>query len=146
MAKKTELKFEKLQKDVIKWAGDKGIFEKSDAFHQIIKMGEEVLEYYDAEYKQDKKAIIDAIGDIQVYFIIYAHFLNKSDYVAELYNDRVSGDKMIGVIIINELKNFIINPFSPLDIQFEYTVLAIKELAALNGVNELECLESAYKR
>lgn len=103
--------YEILEKNIIKWAQERGIFEKSNALKQIDKTQEELLETKDALYKyyeilqtksrvkQDfflheeyeikkqerinKKEVLDGIGDMLVTIIILAKMV-ETDSVESL--------------------------------------------------------------
>lgn len=64
---------ESLETAVIKWAEDRGIFEKATPLSQLGKTEEEVTELETALCSEDLPAIRDAIGDITVTLIIQAH-------------------------------------------------------------------------
>jgi len=59
-----------LDKKVIKWAKDKGIFESSDPKSQCLKTLSEAGELADAVNKNNLDEIVDAIGDIEVTLIL----------------------------------------------------------------------------
>ena len=56
------------------WAKERGIFDKSTPFDQLLKTHEEVGELIKACYDNDKPAIQDAIGDVMVTLINYCYF------------------------------------------------------------------------
>ena len=57
------------------WAKERGIFEKSTPFDQLLKTHEEVGELIKACYDNDKPAIQDAIGDTMICLINYCYFI-----------------------------------------------------------------------
>jgi hypothetical protein len=57
------------------WAKERGIFDKSTPFDQLLKTHEEVGELIKACYDNDKPAIQDAIGDTMICLINYCHFI-----------------------------------------------------------------------
>lgn len=59
------------------WAKERGIFDKSTPFDQLLKTHEEVGELIKACYDNDKSAIQDAIGDVMVTLINYCYFINE---------------------------------------------------------------------
>lgn len=69
----------KNKQNVIDWAKEKGILEKSSPLKQHGKTQEEVDELKDALLRKDKEEIIDAIGDITVTLIIQSE-LNGLDF------------------------------------------------------------------
>ena len=56
------------------WAKERGIFEKSTPFDQLLKIHDEVGELIKACYDNDRPAIQDAIGDVMVTLINYCYF------------------------------------------------------------------------
>ena len=71
------------------WAKERGIFDKSTPFDQLLKTHEEVGELIKACYDKDKPAIQDAIGDVMVTLINYCYFVFKNKYYAiEIINAR----------------------------------------------------------
>jgi NTP pyrophosphatase (non-canonical NTP hydrolase) len=62
--------FTALEMDVVRWAEARGIVQNSTPLAQAIKTLEEVTELIEACHKQDRKAQIDAYGDILVTLIV----------------------------------------------------------------------------
>ncbi|WP_314152470.1 MazG-like family protein [Capnocytophaga granulosa] len=58
------------------WAKERGIFDKSTPFDQLLKTHEEVGEPIKASYDNDRTAVQDAIGDVMVTLIILKHLNN----------------------------------------------------------------------
>ena len=58
------------------WAKERGIFDKSTPFHQLLKTHEEVGELIKACYDDDLPAIQDAIGDVMVTLINYCYMVD----------------------------------------------------------------------
>ena len=58
------------------WAKERGIFDKSTPFDQLLKTHEEVGELIKACYDNDRPAVQDAIGDVMVTLINYCYFKN----------------------------------------------------------------------
>ena len=67
------MKFEDLEKMVIEWAEDRGIFEQANTAAQFVKLGEEYEELHMALTFNNKKEIIDSIGDMLVVMTILTH-------------------------------------------------------------------------
>ena len=59
-------RFEQFQQNVQRWATERGIYEHSTALAQALKAVSEVGELCDAVIKNDRDALIDAIGDVAV--------------------------------------------------------------------------------
>lgn len=70
------MEYNVLEKLVIVWAEEKGIFEKATPMAQSLKTLEEVTELVSAVSLQDKEEIADALGDILVTIIIQAEMQN----------------------------------------------------------------------
>lgn len=66
------MEYRELEQLVIKWADEKGIFEKGTPSAQCDKTLEEVMELSTALHNDDKAEIKDALGDILVTIIIQA--------------------------------------------------------------------------
>ena len=82
------MEYRELEQLVIKWADDKGIFEKGTTMAQAEKTNEEVLELMSAIDEDDKLEIKDALGDILVTIIIQAEMqgLSLEDCLLSAYN------------------------------------------------------------
>ncbi|MEG1038667.1 MAG: hypothetical protein RSE94_01985 [Pseudomonas sp.] len=59
-------RFEQFQQNVQRWATERGIYEHSTALAQALKAVSEVGKLCDAVIKNDRDALIDAIGDTAV--------------------------------------------------------------------------------
>ena len=60
------------------WAKERGIFDNSTPFNQLLKTHEEVGELIKACYDDDKPAIQDAIGDTMICLINYCYFRKEN--------------------------------------------------------------------
>ena len=58
------------------WAKERGIFDKSTPFDQLLKTHEEVGELIKVCYDNDKPAIQDAIGDTMICLINYCYMID----------------------------------------------------------------------
>ena len=58
------------------WAKERGIFDESTAFNQLIKTHEEVGELIKACYDNNKPAIQDAVGDVIITLINYCYMID----------------------------------------------------------------------
>ena len=86
------------------WAKERGIFDKSTPFDQLLKTHEEVGELIKACYDNDKPAIQDAIGDTMICLINYCYFVFKNkDFTIEIINARYMFDSFEGSSTINYL-------------------------------------------
>lgn len=81
-------KYKAMERNVEKWAMDKGILEKATPFAQAMKTVEEVSELVVAIYENKADDIKDAIGDILVTIIIQAKMQGMSveDCLESAYN------------------------------------------------------------
>jgi NTP pyrophosphatase (non-canonical NTP hydrolase) len=61
-----------MKKEILNWAKERNLLEKSNSSKQFIKLIEELGELASAMGKDDIVNIIDAIGDVQVVLIILA--------------------------------------------------------------------------
>ena len=75
------------------WAKERGIFDKSTPFDQLLKTHEEVGELIKACYDNDKPAIQDAIGDVLVTLINYCY--KKRIDVLEQINEVLNFERKI---------------------------------------------------
>ena len=82
------MEYRELEQLVIKWADEKGIFEKGNTMAQAEKTHEEVLELMSAIDNDDNGEIVDALGDILVTIIIQAEMqgLELEDCLLSAYN------------------------------------------------------------
>lgn len=82
------MEYRELEQLVIKWADEKGIFEKGNTMAQAEKTHEEVLELMSAIDNDDNGEIVDALGDILVTIIIQAEMqgLSLEDCLLSAYN------------------------------------------------------------
>ncbi|UXY92565.1 nucleotidepyrophosphohydrolase protein [Pseudomonas phage LUZ100] len=96
---------ESLETAVIKWAEDRGIFEKATPASQWEKTHEEVLELIEGIVKNDRREIEDAIGDTVVTLIIQArmHGLSLGQCLASAY-DQIKNrtGKMINGVFVKD--------------------------------------------
>lgn len=82
------MEYKELEKLVIEWADDRGIFEKGNPNAQCDKTLEEVMELSTALHNNDREETIDALGDILVTIIIQAEMqgLELEDCLLSAYN------------------------------------------------------------
>ena len=82
------MEYRELEKLVIDWADNRGIFEKGNTMAQAEKTHEEVLELISAIDEDNREEIIDALGDILVTIIIQAEMqgLELEDCLLTAYN------------------------------------------------------------
>lgn len=85
-------RFEQFQQNVQRWATERGIYEHSTALAQALKAVSEVGELCDAVIKNDRDALIDAIGDSAVTLVNAGHFY-QHEWDAEFIYDREMPDR-----------------------------------------------------
>lgn len=140
-------KLQKLQAQVIDWATDRGIYEKSDAYMQLLKTGEEVLELLGAIHQKNNAEIVDALGDIQVCLINYLHFRGNDFELAELYeeaeiNTRLDFFYLLSLFSTWQEREKDTGKF-PRHVVWQFLGL-LKKTANHQKLDLVNCLESAY--
>jgi NTP pyrophosphatase (non-canonical NTP hydrolase) len=80
------MKFEDFKTNVQQWATERGIYEHSTATAQALKAVSEVGELCDAVIKNDRAALIDAIGDVAVCLVNVAKLADTDFYVHPVKN------------------------------------------------------------
>jgi NTP pyrophosphatase (non-canonical NTP hydrolase) len=95
-----------MKKEILNWAKERNLLEKSNSSKQFIKLVEELGELASAMGKNDIVNIIDAIGDVQVVLIILAaqYDLDVDDCLNTAYlqiKDR-KGKTVNGIFIKDE--------------------------------------------
>lgn len=106
------MRFEEVEKMVIDWAKDRGIFEHSDIVKQLSKLEEEFNELKTAILSDDYidelariKDIIDAIGDMMVVQTLISHFLHTdlfTCYASAYIEIKDRKGKMINGVFVKE--------------------------------------------
>mgnify|MGYP002741936648 CR=1 FL=1 len=139
------------------WAKERGIFDKSTPFDQLLKTHEEVGELIKACYDNDKPAIQDAIGDVLVTLINYCYMVeeNVNHIIKHALNsspDTKSPPVRLAIfseVILTDLlryeckQGFKLSHISP----YSNTLYIIKNLisiALLESTTLEECLNIAY--
>lgn len=102
----------KLERKVITWADEKGIFEKSDSSKQLKKTMEECQELIDALeiYKtnltlENFHDVVMEYGDVLVTLVLFGHFLQiDSFYALSIAYDKINKreGKMIDGFFVKE--------------------------------------------
>jgi len=77
----------KYELDIIQWADDRGLLDPGNEKTQLIKTLEELGEVASALLKNDRRALIDGLGDVMVTLIIFARIkgLTLEDCLGEAY-------------------------------------------------------------
>lgn len=139
------------------WAKERGIFDKSTSFDQLLKTHEEVGELIKACYDNDKPAIQDAIGDTMICLINYCYFrkenfntifLNALSLINNTNDDCVilsfSANKSLIELLHSEYKMSKYNYTGNCYTQILYIVKYLNDIARLENTTLEECLNIAY--
>ena len=142
------------------WAKERGIFDKSTPFDQLLKTHEEVGELIKACYDNDKPAIQDAIGDVMVTLINYCYFMKIDAWIQinDVLNigDETNEDKVIlSLYTLRELSSLMNNTFITMGrmyeeqpktifFNFSYIIYYLNNIAILENTTLEECLNIAY--
>ena len=139
------------------WAKERGIFDKSTPFDQLLKTHEEVGELIKACYDNDRPAVQDAIGDVMVTLINYCYF-KEVDFIPIIKKSlRRPNTKRVSLwfiaLQVNRTLNSLIfdearcNVFDTLE-YISFTVCEmlkpLNSLALLEDTTLEECLNIAY--
>lgn len=138
------------------WAKERGIFDKSTPFDQLLKTHEEVGELIKACYDNDKPAIQDAIGDTMICLINYCYFIEldvikkikqavelslpELDIISRVIDVNRSLDRLIGINMRNGDKKL----SEPSEIRVFSIAYSLHEIALLENTTLEECLNIAY--
>lgn len=138
------------------WAKERGIFEKSTPFDQLLKTHEEVGELIKACYDNDKPAIQDAIGDTMICLINYCYFieldaikkikqavelsLSELDIISQVIEVYRSLGRLISINMSNEGEKL----SKPSEIRVFSIAYCLHEIALLENTTLEECLNIAY--
>lgn len=142
------------------WAKERGIFNKSTPFNQLLKTHEEVGELIKACYDNDKPAIQDAIGDVLVTLINYCYFIKIDAWIQinDVLNigDETKEDKVIlSLYTLRELSSLMNSTFITMGrtyeeqsktifLNFSYIIYYLNNIAILENTTLEECLNIAY--
>lgn len=85
-------RFEQFQQNVQRWATERGIYEHSTALAQALKAVSEVGELCDAVIKNDRDALIDAIGDTAVCLVNVGALTSHNWDLGYIFDDELSDD------------------------------------------------------
>ena len=138
------------------WAKERGIFDKSTPFDQLLKTHEEVGELIKACYDNDKPAIQDAIGDTMICLINYCYFIEldvikKIKQAVELslpeldiISRVIEVYKSLGRLISINMRNEGEKLSKPSEIRVFSIAYSLHEIALLENTTLEECLNIAY--
>lgn len=138
------------------WAKERGIFDKSTPFNQLLKTHEEVGELIKACYDNDKPAIQDAIGDVMVTLINYCYFIeldaikyikqasdlsvSDNDTILSVINAYQALGRLMSVYMWNEGKEI----SKPSGLRVFSILYYLNSIAHLENTTLEECLNIAY--
>ena len=130
------------------WAKERGIFDKSTLFDQLLKTHEEVGELIKACYDNDKPAIQDAIGDVLVTLINYCYkeridVLEQINDVLTFERKRGNSNVVLALNIQDSLNRLMHGNFILIGIGGETPFLYIYEIITMIGyLDDIAFLES----
>nr|DAN30561.1 MAG TPA: NTP-PPase-like protein [Caudoviricetes sp.]DAS81404.1 MAG TPA: NTP-PPase-like protein [Caudoviricetes sp.] len=137
------------------WAKERGIFDKSTPFDQLLKTHEEVGELIKACYDNDKPAVQDAIGDTMICLLNYCYF-TKTDFL-EVYKQIKYDDRddinIYCALNVNDIISFFLrdvsyrnyNPLKATIFSIVINILRNLQNITINENTTLEeCLNIAY--
>lgn len=145
--------FEQFRNNVESWAEVRGIYEHSTALAQALKAVSEVGELADSVIKNDKAALIDAIGDVAVCLVNVARMTGSSfdlDYVFDNAPVRATSTayrfagytaKAVGEVCYSLGDGTDCESVSD---GLDCAMYSLVENAKFNGLDFLECCESAW--
>jgi hypothetical protein len=137
------------------WAKERGIFDESTAFNQLIKTHEEVGELIKACYDNDKPAIQDAIGDTMICLLNYCYFA-KIDFLKVYEQIKYDDREDINIhfaLSVNDIISFFLrdvsysnyNPLKATIFSIVINILRNLQNITINENTTLEeCLNIAY--
>lgn len=139
-----KLDWEDFVHNVQKWAKERGIYEHSTPEAQLLKTLSEIGELADAYIKDDCSAIRDAIGDIAVCLVNYAHISGMN--IAKPLCQETLGFSSIESIaflagLVGEELHGLSNDFGGLTTVYTDD---LANIAALNDYDFMECCTAAW--
>lgn len=139
------------------WAKERGIFDKSTPFDQLLKTHEEVGELIKACYDDDRPAIQDAIGDVMVTLINYCYF-KEVDFIpiirkslerpnttrASLWFIALEVNRTLNSLIFDEARNNVFDTLEYISFTICRMLRPLNSIALLEDTTLEECLNIAY--
>lgn len=147
------LTWDQFTNNVQNWAKERGIYEHSTPFAQAMKAGSEAGELVDAVIKAEHEEILDAIGDICVCLVNYAHMTHNNiglgdaqlvehepwdDFYINLY--AASAFLQVGEIIMKSA----CSRYDTDHVNIKSAMLFLEALALSLGVTLMDCCKSAW--
>lgn len=138
------------------WAKERGIFDKSTPFNQLLKTHEEVGELIKACYDDDKPAIQDAIGDVIITLINYCYMIDGDavsffdkykkttydEYAKSIYTSLTINETLSG--LMRSACVYKIRISDSISLYMSLTFDCLYTLADLYNTTLEECLNLAY--
>ena len=139
------------------WAKERGIFDKSTPFDQLLKTHEEVGELIKACYDNDKPAIQDAIGDVMVTLINYCYF-KEVDFIpiirkslkcpnttrVSLWFIALQVNRKLNSLIFDEARCNVFDTLEYISFTVCEMLKPLNSIALLEDTTIEECLNIAY--
>lgn len=139
-------RFEQFQQNVQRWATERGIYEHSTALAQALKAVSEVGELCDAVIKNDRDALVDAIGDVAVCLVnlgAMAGFTYRPSAVAKeagLHQGAAAVSWRVGALA--GALNDTLGTYAPQD--FDWAFDELRAFCEGAGLDFDDCCESAW--
>ena len=139
------------------WAKERGIFDNSTPFNQLLKTHEEVGELIKACYDNDRPAIQDAIGDVMVTLINYCYF-KEVDFIpiirkslkrqnttrVSLWFIALQVNRSLNSLIFDEARCNVFDTLEYISFTVCEMLKPLNRLALLEDTTLEECLNIAY--
>ena len=139
------------------WAKERGIFDKSTPFDQLLKTHEEVGELIKACYDNDNPAIQDAIGDVMITLINYCYF-KEVDFIpiirkslerpnttrVSLWFIALQVNRSLNSLISDEARSNVFDTLEYISFTACYILRPLNSIALLEDTTLEECLNIAY--
>ena len=139
------------------WAKERGIFDNSTPFNQLLKTHEEVGELIKACYDNDRPAIQDAIGDVMVTLINYCYF-KEVDFIpiirkslkrqnttrVSLWFIALQVNMSLNSLIFDEARCNVFDTLEYISFTVCEMLKPLNRLALLEDTTLEECLNIAY--
>lgn len=94
------MNWNEFKNNVEQWAEERGIYEHSTPEAQLLKALSELGELADAVVKNDREALIDAIGDVAVCMVNYARLAGEHITNPDSTENTVGTTALIGALSI----------------------------------------------
>ena len=151
--------FEQFRNNVESWAEVRGIYEHSTALAQALKAVSEVGELADAVIKNDKAALIDAIGDVAVCLVNVARMTGTAPRVGVVRNTTSKPIDVVAASVCKTVSDLAlmvgvyqssgycpeeIGAYDNLTDQIGYTLGHLSMLCGCDQLDFEQCCESAW--